>query len=177
MASVGRQPVYRVYQQMIQRCYLKTAPNYAWYGAKGVTVCDRWRRGADERTGFQCFIADMGPRPDGLTLDRIDPFKPYEPSNCRWASWAEQSMNRREHHMSPFERAALRKKRSEQRQGERSPCAKLKDAQVAVIKRRIAEGARTSDLARQFNVAPQTISGIKRGDKWVHVQAEQARAA
>lgn len=92
-----RCPEYRVYHQMIDRCHLETAPNYAWYGAKGVQVCDRWRHGEGRMTGFECFLTDMGKRPDGLTLDRINPFKDYEPSNCRWASWAEQGLNRRSH--------------------------------------------------------------------------------
>jgi hypothetical protein len=83
---------------MIDRCYLKTAPNYRYYGGKGVTVCDRWRYGEDGKTGFQCFEADMGERPEGLTLDRIDPFQNYEPENCRWASWFVQNNNKREHH-------------------------------------------------------------------------------
>jgi len=91
-------PLYRVYRQMLDRCYLDTAPNYRWYGGKGVTVCDRWRRGTNTLTGFQCFEADMGERPEGLTLDRRDPFGNYEPDNCRWATWAEQGLNRRSHH-------------------------------------------------------------------------------
>ncbi len=92
-------PEYRVHSQMVDRCYLKTAPNYRWYGAKGVTVCDRWLHGDGGRTGFQCFYEDMGPRPDGLTLDRIDPWLDYSPDNCRWATWQEQGKNKRCHHV------------------------------------------------------------------------------
>lgn len=166
-----KRPEYSVYRQMLDRCYLETAPNFRFYGGKGITVCERWRRGTNELTGFQAFMADMGPRPEGLTVERDDPFKPYEPSNCRWATWAEQHANRREHHLSPFERAQLRKKRSEQRQGERSPLALLTDAQVARMKASIAAGARTSDLAKLYGVAPQTICGIKYGRNWTHVKA------
>lgn len=122
-------------------------------------------------TGFQAFMADMGPRPDGLTLDRIDPFEPYQPDNCRWASWAEQAQNKREHRLSPFELAALRKQRSDARRGEKSTQAKLTDAMVLEIKKLIRAGARTGDLAEQFNVAPQTICGIKAGRNWTHVEA------
>jgi hypothetical protein len=96
--ALASMPEYRVHRQMLQRCYLKSARNYVWYGAKGVTVCDRWRFGDGDLIGFQCFIIDLGPRPTGLTLDRINPFGNYEPDNCRWATWAEQGKNHRRHH-------------------------------------------------------------------------------
>lgn len=171
-----KKPEYRVYRQMLDRCYLDTAPNFQWYGAKGVTVCERWRRGTNELTGFQCFFADMGERPEGLTLERDDPRLPYEPNNCRWATWAEQAKNKREHYLSPFERTALRKRRAAIRQGEKSPLAKLTDRQVSIIKRLLAEGMRPSVAARKFGVSPQTINGIKHEHKWTHVAPARAAA-
>jgi len=80
---------------MLARC---TNPNRAaWkhYGGRGITVCDRWRHGEDGRSGFECFLSDMGPRPQGKTLDR-HPNKAgnYEPGNCRWATWIQQQNNR-----------------------------------------------------------------------------------
>lgn len=89
-----RHPLYSTWYGMIQRCYYPAAPNYRYYGALGVRVCDRWRE-ADGR-GFANFLEDMGEKPAaGLTLDRIDPLGDYEPTNCRWASWTEQRLNRR----------------------------------------------------------------------------------
>ncbi len=84
-------PTYMTWTAMLARCHNPKNSKYPTYGALGVTVCDRWRG----RTGFQAFLDDMGDRPEGLTIDRIDVFGNYEPGNCRWATVAQQSMNKR----------------------------------------------------------------------------------
>jgi len=152
----SKKPIYSVYRQMLDRCYLTTAPNFQWYGGKGVTVCDRWRNGADGMTGFQCFEADMGQRPDGLTLERDDPFKPYEPDNCRWATWAEQAANKREHRLPEAERRALRKARSESR-------TKLTPIVRAAILDRLAAGETQWPIARALGISQSTVSYVKLG--------------
>ena len=73
---------------MKARCDDPRNPSFKYYGAKGITYCERWKV-------FQNFINDMGLRPEGLTLDRIDPAGNYEPSNCRWLSVTEQIRSRR----------------------------------------------------------------------------------
>lgn len=80
--------VYRSWFAMRDRCEDPKSPSWRWYGAKGIKVCERWRE-------FLPFFEDMGHRPDGHTLDRIDPSGDYEPSNCRWATPLEQTKNRR----------------------------------------------------------------------------------
>lgn len=171
--AVSKMPEYRVYRQMLDRCYLPSAPNFRFYGAKGVTVCSRWRYGEGGMTGFEAFLSDMGRRPDGLTLDRINVMEGYSPANCRWATWAEQHANKREHLMSDEERAAFYYDKVESIRGERSPRAKLKNWQVAEMKAAFNAGARTSDLAAKYAVSKQTVSGIRVGRKWTHVEAAQ----
>lgn len=83
-------PEKRVWYDMKNRCYLPTLKDYKDYGARGITVCDRWRY------SFDNFLEDMGRRPSPKhTLDRKDVNGNYEPSNCRWVTWSVQATNRR----------------------------------------------------------------------------------
>jgi hypothetical protein len=76
---------------MKERCYGKTRPEYSDYGGRGIRVCERWL--LKDGQGFHNFLADMGPRPQGMTLDRINPQGHYEPTNCRWATAKVQREN------------------------------------------------------------------------------------
>lgn len=84
-------PEYRSWKSMVERCERPEHTSYSRYGAVGVRVAERWR-GED---GFTNFLADLGPRPRGTTLDRFPDFKGnYEPGNVRWATIAEQNRNK-----------------------------------------------------------------------------------
>ena len=73
---------------MISRCTKPNNPNYQSYGGRGITVCDRW-------LSFENFLVDMGLRPDGLSINRIDNDPGYSPENCEWADSKTQSRNKR----------------------------------------------------------------------------------
>lgn len=80
---------------MLERCHSKKSSTYPRYGGVGIKVCRRWRVGEEGKSGLACFLEDMGPRPTGMTLDRVDNSKGYRPSNCRWATPREQRINQR----------------------------------------------------------------------------------
>ncbi len=89
----SKTPGYNTWRLMISRCHNEAAKDYPRYGARGIAVCHRWRFGEDGKHGFECFWKDMGTRPAGHTLDRIEGKLGYEKSNCRWATPEMQARN------------------------------------------------------------------------------------
>lgn len=84
----SKTPMYVAWKAMKQRCFNVNHAHYHWYGARGIQVCARWFR-------FENFLSDMGPRPNGMSVERVNNDWSYMPSNCKWATAHEQALNRR----------------------------------------------------------------------------------
>jgi hypothetical protein len=126
---------------MKQRCLTPTNVKYPQYGGRGIKVCDKWLR-------FEGFLEDMGERPEGKILDRIDPNGNYEPGNCRWATRLEQANN-----TTGIRVVAVRGERSSITQ-----MAKRHNISVGAVYARLKSGM---DVERAFT-APLSKRGRKR---------------
>jgi hypothetical protein len=99
-------PLYPTWHTMMKRCYDPKNAKYQRYGARGIAVCERWH-------DVSSFVADLGEKPAGMSLDRINNNGPYSPENCRWATPVQQARNRPQATLTEEQRAAALKLYSE----------------------------------------------------------------
>ncbi len=172
---------------MIQRCTNPRATYYRHYGGRGIGVCERW-------LSIEAFIEDMGERPLGTSLDRIDNDRAYEPSNCRWATPKVQANNRRNNrHLTSNGKTMTLSQWSDliglSKQAIRGRIAlgwNISDALKPGLRQADQRGASNNaskltaamaaaikrskasgrDLAAKYNVSPATISMVRRGERW-----------
>jgi len=144
-------PAYRSWMAMNGRCRNPNDPGFHLYGGRGITICDRWR-------DFVCFLEDMGDRPPGTSIDRIDNDGNYEPGNCRWATPKQQGQRRR---APTFRTPRI------VHCGEDNPAAKLTEADVRTI--REARGA-LRDIGKRFGVSASAVCNIRKRNTWAHVE-------
>ena len=102
-ANMTKTPEYRAWNDLKQRCLNPKNKSYHNYGGRGITVCDRWQG----ENGYNNFIQDMGPRPEGTSIDRINNDLGYFPANCRWATQEEQALNKRTNHRLTYNGESL----------------------------------------------------------------------
>lgn len=174
--GMSKTRTHRTWQSMKDRCTNENSPGYSKYGGRGIRVCDRWL------DSFEAFLADMGERPPGTSIDRINVDGDCEPGNCRWATQREQCRNRR---CSPSQ-VAVALMRHLRRRG--STLSDLSHAfglsesgvlrytegcgprrveftpdQVAQIRQRVAAGEKQTSVARSLGISLGRVNNIVLG--------------
>lgn len=130
----NRTDIYNSWMCMKQRCNNPETPDFKYYGGRGIKVCKRW-------CNFKNFLNDMGEKPKGLTIERLNNDKGYSPDNCKWATRKEQSRNNRNTKLNPLK--------------------------VQIIKKLLKESKlMAKDIAEIFHVSVPTIYKITSSGTW-----------
>ena len=144
-------PMYPTWKAMMHRCYDPKHVGYRNYGGRGITVCEPWHNPAAYITWIEI---NLGSRPDGCSLDRIDNDRGYEPGNLRWSSRSVQTRNQRSEN---------------RRRGSAKVTAVLTEDIVRECRLRAASGEQLGALAAEFGVSKPTMHKAITGKTWQHV--------
>lgn len=138
--NLSRTPEYHSWKAMSARCYDPNNNRFRYYGARGVTVCQRWR------DSFEAFLSDMGPKPSPRhSIDRKETNGRYEPDNCRWATPSEQSKNRR-----PY----------------RTHTTKLEPDQARAIRN---DTRPKVEIASEYGISGRQVLAVQRREAWASI--------
>lgn len=136
--GMSKTPTYIAWIEARKRCHSPQNKRFSQYGGRGIFVCDRWRE------SFEAFFADMGECPPGLTLERLDNDRGYEPGNCVWATKKEQTRNRR--------------------------CNKANPEIVRQVRARAAAGEPRMAIASEYGMCLSNVDSIVRRLTWADVE-------
>lgn len=127
-------PTYKSWTEMKGRCLNPENNNYPGWGGRGIQICDRWK------VSFQNFLDDMGEKPPGTTLERVDNDGNYEPENCIWADRTVQSRNR--------------------------SFTKLSEGLVAEIREDRASGMTLAEISAKYQISISHAHRVATGESW-----------
>jgi len=125
---------YKTWKQIRERCFNRNNTGYKHYGARGITVCKRWKK-------FENFFEDMGERPEGLSIERINNNRSYCKSNCKWATFYEQANNKRNNVRLKFNGKIL----------SLTQVARITGIKAWTLRRRLISGFSLNDVIAELN--------------------------